>query len=269
MQALNPKHYQMKLLFFFLFSLVLGISCKKDCEDPPDPQPECKPDLAKGLLAYYPFNGNFNDESGNGNHAVSKNGAFLTSDFIGRTNRSAGFDGINDYLIVAGNSSLNADTITISFQVMVNTMNRRHVTVSRINFETSQSLGYGIHHSQPGDNRWSFGVTPGTDACTTQYPHDTTLAVYANPPIQPGRWYNLTATFKGGVQSIYIDGVLHGTKTRSFSTAKKCDNADLMIGGWWKNDIVSIDGKIDEVRLYNRLLTDCEIAKLAESFKED
>jgi hypothetical protein len=41
-----------------------------------------------------------------------------------------------------------------------------------------------------------------------------------------------------------------------------------MIGGWWKSDIVSIDGKIDEVRLYKRLLTDCEIAKLAETFKQ-
>lgn len=137
---LNPKHYKMKYLLLIIISIVLGISCKKDCEDPPDPQPECKPDLTKGLLAYYPFNGNFNDESGNGNHAVAKNGAFLTTDFIGRTNGSAGFDGINDYLIVAGNSKLNADTITISFQVMVNSMNRRHATISRINFETAESL---------------------------------------------------------------------------------------------------------------------------------
>ena len=31
-----------------------------------EPAPTCTPNLTKGLLAYFPFNGNFNDESGNG-----------------------------------------------------------------------------------------------------------------------------------------------------------------------------------------------------------
>jgi hypothetical protein len=94
------------------------------------------------------------------------------------------------------------------------------------------------------------------------------LATYANGPIQSGRWYNITATFGSGVQRIYVDGVLESSKTRTFNTAKKCDNADLLIGGWWKNDIVSIDGKLDEVRLYNRVLSDCEIDGLAKVFNQ-
>ena len=257
----------MKHLLFFSCILVMGLSCKKDCDDH-DPKPTCTTELTKGLLAYFPFNGNFNDESGNGLNATAKNGAFLTTDFLGRTNQSAGFDGVNDYLIVPGNSKLNADSFTISFQVMVNTMNRRHVTVSRINFETGQSLAYGIHHSQSTDNKWGFGVMPGTDPCSKLYAYSPEYTVYANPPIQPGRWYSVIATFGKGVQTFYIDGVLQGTKTTTFQNAKKCDNADLMIGGWWKDDIVSIDGKIDEVRLYGRVLTECEIAKLAETFKQ-
>lgn len=254
-----------RLLIVFLVPLVL-YSCEKDCgcENPE----VCTADLDKGLLAYYPFNGNLNDESGNGNHATAKNGAALTTDFIGRTNRAAGFDGVNDYLFVPGSNKLDADSFTLAFQVMVNNSNRRNVTVSRINYETGESLIFGIHESQPQDNAWSFGVTPGTDNCTQLYAHDPSIAAYANAPIQPGRWYSVIATFGSGSQKIYIDGVLHAAKTRTFSNAKKCANADLMIGGWWKNDIVSIDGKLDEVRLYNRLLTECEIAELAEVFEE-
>jgi hypothetical protein len=134
-----------------------------------EPAPTCTPNLTKGLLAYFPFNGNFNDESGNGNNATSKNGAFLATDYLGRQNKAAGFDGLNDYLIVPGNSKLNADSFTISFQVMVNNSNRRNVTISRINFETGESLIFGIHESQPTDNKYSFGVTPGTDNCSKLY----------------------------------------------------------------------------------------------------
>jgi hypothetical protein len=264
----------MKKIIASLLAISSLVACTKECEqceskDCPDSTLTCKTDLAKGLIAYYPFNGNFNDESGNGNNATAKNGAFLTTDFLGRSNKAAGFDGADDYLIVPGSNKLNADTITVSFQVMVNTMNRRHVTVSRINFETGQSLAYGIHHSLPTDNKWNFGVTPGTDDCSKLYPYDTSLAVYSKGPIQAGRWYNIIASFVGGVQKIYVDGVLQSTTTRTFTKAKKCNNADLMIGGWWKNDLVSIDGKIDEVRLYNRALSDCEISKLAETFKTD
>jgi hypothetical protein len=254
------------------------MGCKKECDTKtPDPviihdtvtvQPTCTTNLTKGLLAYYPFNGNFNDESGNGNNATSKNGAFLTTDFLGRTNKSAGFDGVNDYLIVPGNSKLNADSITVSFQVMVNNSNRRNVTVSRINYETGGSFAYGIHQSIATDSRWYYSLTPGTDDCLKQYTYDTSGTAFTNGPIQAGRWYNITATFGGGVQKVYVDGVLQSSKTRTFSNAKKCADADLLIGGWWKADIVSIDGKIDEVRLYGRVLTDCEIAKLAEAFKE-
>ena len=49
---------------------------------------------ADGLVAYYPFNGNANDESGNGNHGTV-NGAILTSDRDGNENSSYLFDNSN------------------------------------------------------------------------------------------------------------------------------------------------------------------------------
>ena len=41
------------------------------------------PDINRGLVAYYPFNGNANDESGNGNHGVLNGGVRLSADRFG------------------------------------------------------------------------------------------------------------------------------------------------------------------------------------------
>ena len=259
----------MKLKIFLVITVFLSIfSCKKECVCPV-PEETCKAKLDSGLIVYFPFNGNTNDESGNGNNATAFNGAFLTTDYLGRTNSAAGFDGINDYLKVPGSAKLNSPQFTVSFQVMVNSSNRRNAGISRINFSEGKGVTYGIHESLSTDNKWNYAVLPSGDDCEKKYPYDTSVAVYSNPPIQAGRWYNVIATFGDGEQKIYVNGVLQGMRTRDFNTLKMCENADLIIGGWWSADIVSIDGKIDEVRIYNRVISDCEISELSKVFNEE
>ena len=264
----------MKKIVLSLFAIATLIACEKecdecenkDCEISTDSTLVCKTNLSSGLLAYYPFNGNYNDESGNGNTATTKNGAYLTSDLYGRTSSCAGFDGLDDYLIVPANSKLNADTISLSVQVMVNSVNRSQAVFSRTNFETATATSMGVGVPLPSDN-WAFTVVSNTQDCSVQHGYTTAGTLFANNAIQPGRWYNIITVFAGGVQKLYINGVLQNSATRSWTKMKQCANSDLVIGGWWKGGINSLDGKIDEVRLYKRALTDCEIEKLAESFK--
>ena len=52
---------------------------------------------ANGLVGWWPFNGNANDESGNGNHGTV-NGATLTADRFGNANMAYGFDGVDDFI---------------------------------------------------------------------------------------------------------------------------------------------------------------------------
>ena len=52
-----------------------------------------------GLVGWWPFNGNAQDESGNGNHGTV-NGATLTSDRSGNLNKAFSLDGINSFIIV-------------------------------------------------------------------------------------------------------------------------------------------------------------------------
>lgn len=260
--------FSMKKIVLVVSTVIVFTAFKKDGGSTPVSEPTCSSNLKRGLLAYYPFNANFNDASGNGNQAFPKNGAYLTADCKGQSYHAAGFDGKDDYLIVPGSPKLNADSLSICFYVMVNNSRRRNVTVSRINFETGESLVFGVHESLPTDNKWNFGMASGLDGCYNTYSYDPSMANYSNGGIIPGRWYSVIATFGKGIQKLYLDGVLQSTRKRSFQTAKKCANSDLMIGGWWKADIVSIDGKLDEVRLYNRVINECEIAKLAAGVEQ-
>ena len=51
--------------------------------------------VTDGLVAWYPFDGNAQDMSGNGNHGIV-NGASLTTDRFGQVNKASSFDGAND-----------------------------------------------------------------------------------------------------------------------------------------------------------------------------
>ena len=56
--------------------------------------------LTNGLIAYYPFNGNANDASGNGNNGTVY-GATLTADRFGNPNSAYYFNGTNNYITAA------------------------------------------------------------------------------------------------------------------------------------------------------------------------
>jgi hypothetical protein len=67
-----------------------------------------------GLLGWWPFNGNANDESGNNNNCTI-NGASPTTDRFNDLDRAYNFDGVNDYLIASThNLPLSNNTVSIS-----------------------------------------------------------------------------------------------------------------------------------------------------------
>ena len=67
-----------------------------------------------GLVGWWPFNGNANDESGNNNNGTV-NGATLTSDRFGNANKAYSFDGVNDFISYTQTPISNIDSVTLSF----------------------------------------------------------------------------------------------------------------------------------------------------------
>jgi hypothetical protein len=73
-----------------------------------------------GLVAYYPFNGNADDESGNKNHGTVY-GAQLTTDRFGIPNKAYSFNGSSDFIKVANGAAFNFDkTNAFTLNVWIN-----------------------------------------------------------------------------------------------------------------------------------------------------
>jgi hypothetical protein len=73
-----------------------------------------------GLVGYWPFNGNANDESGNGNNGTV-NGAKLTADRNGVLSGAYSFYNVNDYIdISTNNGKFDNQNYTISFWIRSN-----------------------------------------------------------------------------------------------------------------------------------------------------
>ncbi len=213
--------------------------------------------LSDGLVAYYPFNGNANDESGNGNHGTV-NGATLTLDRNGNVDSAYYFNGVSDFIQIPG-APFNLDTsdVTLSAWIIANTMTMG---------------GHGIISKRDGAIAWSAGYTMEVDG-DVQKVNSTigdgsgSKAIFrSSNTVTDGQWHMVTAVSdRDGYGQIYIDGVPDGTATSISHRSDSMDNGyDLLIG----QTIASYGepgyflGAIDEVRIYNRALTADEVSQL-------
>jgi len=199
--------------------------------------------LNDGLVAYYPFNGNANDESGNGNNGTV-NGASLTTDRFGNSGKAYSFDGISNYIETA-DIDLN-ETATIS--VWVQPIGTIGSLVSKYgNGNESYELMY---------NNSTHGLYGHVGAVS-----NSNNNIYSNHNLSINNiWQHCVFTLNNGFAEIYIDGVLVYTQTDVNPTYQNNDNV-LFGKSVWGGNI--FNGKLDDIRIYNRALTQAEITYLA------
>lgn len=103
---------------------------------------------------------------------------------------------------------------------------------------------------------WYFGVRSADDLT-----NGTIQGFAAGQPAQVGVWTHVAGTYDPGTGelSLYVNGVLQGTRTISSSWAA---TGDFQIGRLLREDshLGSFDGSIDEVAVWQRILTPQEIA---------
>lgn len=97
----------------------------------------------------------------------------------------------------------------------------------------------------------------------------TTELLYTDDTQLKNRWYHIVGVRFGTTQSIYIDGQLNTTRICSNAPIKfsgQCDDKKVNFGkaydGCWTTGTYYLDGKIDDVRIYNRALSAEEIEQL-------
>jgi hypothetical protein len=108
-------------------------------------------DLLDSLEAYYPFNGDANDATGNGHNGTVYGGALLTTNRFGGINGAYRFDGTNDYIAVTNTSALKFSGSSFSIAAWI------QVTENNPGLDSFIHLG-----NQDDTSRFSIGKGRGS-----------------------------------------------------------------------------------------------------------
>ncbi|MBL7910142.1 MAG: T9SS type A sorting domain-containing protein [Bacteroidia bacterium] len=210
-----------------------------------------------GLVGFWPFNNNANDLSGNGNNGIV-NGAVPTTDRFATPNAAYSYNGVTDYIIVPNSPSQSGfNDMSISVWINVNAFSGIQSIVAK----WYQALNCGSN-----SDTYEAALSGSQVQFATNY---TNLTAFSSPPSLPANstnvWKHLvyiSNSTSGG--SIYINGVLAATDaavgTICNSTNSIYFGADY--DGNWNFIHRYFNGKIDDIGIWNRVITPCEIQQL-------
>lgn len=205
-------------------------------------------DIDSGMVAYFPFDGNARNMFDAGTPA-RVDGALLTTDRFGRENSAYGFDGVKAYIVAdVSNMPATQSAQSFSWWYHVNeTQTYSHESgAGNMIVLVDSGSGIGIQFGF----RAAGYKTLGFD--TWKWGGGTLLEV--DPPAVKA-WHHCVYTFDGAVHRFYLDG--NGI-TSSNAEPQKGTPTQLMLGNYPSGDQF-YKGKLDEVRIYNRVLSLAEI----------
>jgi hypothetical protein len=212
-----------------------------------------KPVSNEGLVAYYPFNGNSLDKSGNNNNGTV-NGATLCPDRLGNANSAYSFNGSSDYIIIPDHQSLRPDTsISLCAWVWIDSTqasNYTRILSKWVNINDS----YGSYQLIAGYLS-SIGYGGMTLQTTSSYNW-----VAPNPIFPLEQWAYIVGTWDGSKMRLYCNGEKVGEKDQT-GTINYDDNP-LLIGKDGVYADACFKGSIDEVKIYKRSLSGNEVRSL-------
>lgn len=206
-------------------------------------------DLDSGLVAFYPFNTNALDESGNGLHGTV-NGATLTEDRFRNPNSAYLFDGVSDYISVPHDPRLNlGQNYTLSGwshinSWYVNSFGKFAPLLCKSNSSDVNSVAYMILLFRPNKIQ-------GEKNCQIYSLKD---------PLKLGMWDHWVLTREIDTIRVFVNGdLVIDTISCSMQTH---NNLPLEFGRNIPGVTEYLNGKIDDIRIYNRTLSEEEIKAL-------
>jgi len=187
-------------------------------------------------LLYFPFNGNANDESGNGNNGTVI-GATLTSDRFGNANKAYNFDGVNDRITTIFKPT-NINSISVWFYA-----------------QSSQPHNAGVFSTYNGSDFKGYYFSFQYSSPIGLLYYDGNLGQQITLPAW-NQWTHLVVCSNGNNISVYVNGTL----AKSF--AGKTTHAGNLFIGDSKYDSRYFKGKIDDIRVYDYPLSAVEVQYL-------
>lgn len=214
--------------------------------------------LKKGLVGYWSFDGKdisgtvAYDRSGQGNNGTLTNGPAIARGKIGQ---GLDFDGSDDFVNTGSNLD-NLAAMTVSLWIRPETSGE----ISQGSFIRKNTSG--------GSGRWDFGICCAPEDKIIFFKDGTTdlSHVTVANSITHNTWQHMLFTWDGSTTAanvhIYKNGVEISYSSAQNGVSLASDAAhDLVIGARGDN-AEAFDGQIDEVRIYNRVLSADEIKRL-------
>jgi len=224
----------------------------------------------ESLIAYYPFNGNANDISGNGHHG-EVNGALPSNDMYGNTNSSFLFTD-NQNIVVPDSETLNIYPLTISLWYNPNNYPEGDTNIFSKYVPTSWN-GFQILY---GDNTnvSNYETTEnngfGTQSWYARNQSNRVIGYYNSPAflqsdVSINTWYHYVLVIDSTGGKIYINGQLASSDIWDGTPGVSTNNYLWKIGGSYDGNLW-YNGKIDDIGIWNRALSQEEVLSLHNGY---
>lgn len=212
--------------------------------------------VTNGLVGHWPLDGNAEDVSGNGNHGTVE-GATFTHDRFGLPGGACHFDGRSARVRMPHSPSLDVAGQNLTMACWVRAGPDQYFRAGIVN-KTPGSMpdcGYRIWLYE---NKVVVAVMHAQEG----------VGVSSPSPANDNQWHHVVGVFENGSLRLFVDGDL---VSEDYTSHGFCSNeADLLIGSYWYpyddghegRTWCSLEGEIDDVRIYNRALSAEEVRSL-------
>jgi len=255
--ALSIKNFEdlprFGFLLFLFAVLLLGLNGRAEAATVIK-----RPPNNLNLVGYWPFDGKdvtttiTNDVSGNGNHGTIVGD---TKPALGKIGQAMEFDGSGDYVYLTASSNFipsENNSITLTVWVKANSISANPISNRIINIHRGSIAGSSLALSLGSGNKVQF------------YNHSGLSTNSWVNTVSVGNWYFIALTYDGTSFQKYFNGNIDGsTITESLLAG---GSYPAYIGSYDGNGAF-INGSIDDVRIYNRALSEQEVKDLYNSTK--
>lgn len=206
-----------------------------------------------GLVSYYPFSGNAADSVGNNDGTVS--GATLTMDRFGMANSAYSFNSNNANSITLPASTFHYANYTYSFWINMPSLPSfgNHSVIMSIG-GSGADQGVSMNNNYFGGSITFDGVGSYSSASVATYTEGPTLDLNS--------WHHVVSIRDSNYLKTYVDGQLAVVSLSSNGALPTYGTSSAAKIGCRFNGSLPFNGKIDDVRIYNRALDSNEVESL-------
>jgi hypothetical protein len=216
--------------------------------------------LTNGLVAYFPLDGNANDESGNGYNGTPTSVTY-GADRNGQANQAAQFDGNFSTIPIYGLAGGNYFPVTLTVWMKgMPTYGSDYGVITK--YSVSAANGFGVFAQSDFVQSWYFGSQGSVYGGNGGFQSANTLDC---------KWHQIVLTYDSNGGVFYVDGIAVDNMNWTGNPSDSSSPMPIIIGEYRSangSDSRKFLGSLDDVRIYNRALPPNEVAQLyaMESF---